>query len=86
MAAVYLGIKQLQRRPKMKLPEQRVSPLKINALQFTLILVGLLRGVRDTHALRIGYLSGSYNYGAISLAVEQAQADGLMVNENIRLK
>ena len=48
------------------------------------LLLALVHGISRGEAVRVGYNSKTSNHGAISLALEQAQRDGLLAGENIR--
>jgi len=57
------------------------SPLHILVIQIYLCSTLTNHG---TKSLRIGYVSGSNNGGAISMAVEKIQAEGLLSNTTVR--
>lgn len=56
--------------------------LYLAILSITVLSLG--HGAVGVTELRIGYVGSRNNYGAISMAMEQATSDGLLLDVNIR--
>ena len=53
-------------------------------LVITVLLKTLLNVFRLTSAIKIGYTSGTENEAAVSMAVVQAQTNGILKDQNLR--
>ena len=80
LAQIYL----VQRFNLRKLSMGPYLSMRTLAWRAVWFLGALMHGMGWGEAVRVGYNSKTSNYGAISLALEEAQRDGLLAGENIR--